>query len=95
MGIAVPHAQLPGAVPGFMLAARLHRAIEFDAPDSEPVDLAFLVLWSADDPKGLLEEIAEICRRVRDPDVLRRLRVAASAEDFLEALGPRGANDDA
>jgi PTS system nitrogen regulatory IIA component len=76
-----------------MLAARLRRAIEFDAPDLEPVDLVFLVLWSADDPKGLLEAIGEICRRVRDPEVLRRLRMAARAEDYVEALGGRGAND--
>jgi PTS system nitrogen regulatory IIA component len=93
MGVAVPHAQLPGAFPGLMLPARLRRPIDFDAPDSEPVDLVFLVLWSAEDPKGLLEAIGEICRRLRDPEVLRRLRMAATAEGVAEALGVRGAKN--
>ena len=93
MGVAVPHAQLPGAFPGLVLPARLRRPIDFDAPDSEPVDLVFLVLWSAEDPKGLLEAIGEICRRLRDPEVLRRLRMAATTEGVAEALGVRGAND--
>ena len=92
-GVAVPHAQLPGAVPGLMLLARLRRPIDFDAPDSEPVDLVFLVLWPADDPKGLLDAIAMICRRLRDREVLRRLRWAATPEDVSDVLSDRGTID--
>jgi nitrogen PTS system EIIA component len=92
-GVAVPHAQLRGAVPGLMLLSRLRRPIDFDAPDSEPVDLVFLVLWSANDPKGLLEAVGEICRRMRDPEVLRRLRLAATPEHAIAVLSGRGASD--
>jgi PTS system nitrogen regulatory IIA component len=88
-GVAVPHAQIPGAVPGVMLLVRLRRPIDFDAPDSEPVDLVFLVLWSADDPKGLLEAVGEVCRRLRDPEVLRRLRLAATPENASDVLTDR------
>ena len=92
-GVAVPHAQLAGAVPGLMLLARLRRPIDFDAPDSEPVDLVFLVLWSADDPKGLLDAVGEICRRLRDPEVLRRLRSAGTPEDVRDVLSEGGRID--
>ena len=92
-GVAVPHAQIPGDVPGLMLLARLRRPIEFDAPDAEPVDLVFLVLWSADDPKGLLAAVGEICRRLRDPEVLRRLRLAARPQDVSAVLDDPGEPD--
>jgi PTS system nitrogen regulatory IIA component len=92
-GVAVPHAQIPGDVPGLMLLARLRRPIEFDAPDAEPVDLVFLVLWSADDPKGLLAAVGEICRRLRDPEVLRRLRLATRPQDVSAVLDDPGEPD--
>lgn len=92
-GVAVPHAQLRGAVPALMLLARLRQPIDFDAPDAEPVDLIFLVLWSADDPKGLLEAVGEICRRLRDPEMLRRLRLAVRPQDVSEVLDDRGEFD--
>lgn len=85
-GVALPHAQLPGDVPPVMLFARLRQPIDFDARDGEPVDLVFLVLWSAADSKGLLEAMAEICRALRIPELLRRLRLAASAEDVTRLL---------
>jgi PTS system nitrogen regulatory IIA component len=91
--VAVPHAQLPGEFPGLLLFARLRRPIEFEAPDSDPVDLVFLVLWSAEDPKGLLQAVGEICRRLREPEVLRRLRLAVRPQDVSEVLDGPGEPD--
>lgn len=85
-GVALPHAQLPGIVAPLVLFARLDRPIDFDARDAEPVDLVFLVLWPADDTKRLLSATSEICRVLRDPNLLRRLRVAKTRQDVVQLL---------
>lgn len=85
-GIALPHAELQGAVPPIMLFARLRRPIDFDARDAEPVDLVFLVLWPAAATKRLLEAMSEICRALRDPHLLRCLRLAETPKDVAQIL---------
>lgn len=85
-GVALPHAQLPGAARPVLLFARLSRPIDYDARDAEPVDLVFLVVWPAPDAKGLLNAMAEFCRALRDPQMIRRLRLAQSPDEVLELL---------
>lgn len=86
MGVALPHAELRDAESPVVLFARLHRGIDFDARDEEPVDLVFLVLWPASNRKGLLPVMSEICRALRDPQSLRRLRLAQEPEDVVQLM---------
>jgi nitrogen PTS system EIIA component len=92
-GVALPHAQLTGDVSPIALLARLSHPIDFDAQDAEPVDLVFMVLWPAGATKGLLDAIAEICRALRDASLLRRLRLAGTAEDIAQLLRDQAALD--
>jgi nitrogen PTS system EIIA component len=85
-GVALPHAQIPGAVRPVLLFARLTRPIDYDARDAEPVDLVFLVVWPAPDAKGLLNAMSEFCRALRDPHMTRRLRLAQSSDEVVELL---------
>jgi PTS system nitrogen regulatory IIA component len=85
-GVALPHAQLSGKVGPVALFARLRRPIDFEARDEEPVDLVFLVLWPADSPEGFLPALSGICRALREPQVLRGLRLAESPEAVLALL---------
>lgn len=89
-GVALPHAELSGTHPPIVLFARLQRPIDFDARDDEPVDLVFLVLWPAGAAKGLLPAMSEICRALREPQALRRLRGAASAKEVVAILDRYG-----
>ena len=43
-GVALPHARLRGLNTPFGLLARLHRGIDFNAIDGEPVDIVFFLL---------------------------------------------------
>ncbi len=43
-GVAIPHGKLPKLGRLFGLFARLHRPIDFEALDNQPVDLIFLLL---------------------------------------------------
>jgi PTS system nitrogen regulatory IIA component len=85
-GVALPHAELSGTHPPIVLFTRLQRPIEFDARDDEPVDLVFLVLWPAGGGKGILPTISEICRALREPQSLRRLRLAKTPEEVVELV---------
>lgn len=89
-GIALPHARLDGDVPPVMLFARLRRPIDFEARDDEPVDLVILVLWPEASPEGFLPTLSETCRALREPQVLRRLRLAKTPEEVLALLHQNG-----
>lgn len=98
-GVALPHAEIRDAQAPLVLFARLRRAVNFDARDEEPVDLVFLVLWPAAARKGLLPAMSDICRALREPQTLRRLRAAETPGDVvrlvLQAVPPDAARDDA
>jgi len=85
-GVALPHAELSGTHPPVVLFTRLQRPIDFDARDDEPVDLVFLVLWPAAAAKGLLPAMSEICRALREPQSLRRLRLAGTPEEVVRLV---------
>lgn len=97
-GVALPHAEISDAATPTVLFVRLARPIGFDAGDDQPVDLVFAVLWPAAQRKGLMNTMADICRALRDPQSLRLLRKAATAQDVIQVLsdaaGPAGADED-
>ena len=93
-GVALPHARIAGNPRPVVLFARLHRPVEFDARDDQPVDLVILVLWPDASPEGFLPMLSETCRSLREPQTLRRLRAAAAADEvvaLLAAPSPPGA----
>ncbi|MBR0670414.1 PTS sugar transporter subunit IIA [Neoroseomonas soli] len=93
-GVALPHARLVGDHPPLMLVARLRRPIDYESRDEEPVDLVILVLWPDASPEGFLPALSDTCRALREPQALRRLRAAASAEE-VRALFERYGGADA
>lgn len=89
-GVALPHAQLAGNHPPVMLLARLCHPIDYEARDEEPVDLVILMLWPEVAAEGFMPALAETCRALREPQALRRLRGAASAEEVVAILDQHG-----
>ncbi len=85
-GVALPHARMEGDAAPVALFARLRRPVEFDARDEEPVDLVILVLWPEASPEGFLPMLAQTCRSLREPQILRRLRAAATPEEVVALL---------
>lgn len=90
-GVALPHAQLQGDVTPLIRFVRLQRAIDYEARDSEPVDLVILLLWPEADSEGFVPTLAETCRALRAPETLRRLRAAATGAEIVDLL--QGAAD--
>lgn len=85
-GVALPHARLEGELEPVVLFARLARPLDYEARDEEPVDLVILVLWPEASPEGFLPMLSETCRQLRDAQVLRRLRAAATPAEVLALL---------
>ncbi|MCW8084424.1 PTS sugar transporter subunit IIA [Sabulicella glaciei] len=85
-GVALPHARLSGMDRPVMRFLRLRRPIGYEARDEEPVDLVILVLWPEAEAEGFLPTLSEVCRSLRDPQVLRRLRASATPEEVATLL---------
>jgi nitrogen PTS system EIIA component len=77
-GIAVPHAGIDGLAAPAAVMFRLERPIEFGAPDHNPVDLVFVLIWPSSKRGGLLATLGGLCGTLRDPSLLQALRSATS-----------------
>lgn len=85
-GVAIPHARLREVKKPFGILARLKNPIEFDAIDGQPVDLVFILMLPASSQLDQLNALAAVARKLRDPDVLRRLRSAKSAAELFAEI---------
>jgi PTS system nitrogen regulatory IIA component len=85
-GVALPHARLAGDGEPLLLVTRLSRPIDFEARDEERVDLVFTVLWPEAEAEGFLPALSGLCRSLRNPQVLQRLRQARAPEDVVALL---------
>lgn len=80
-GVALPHARMPGIEKPIGVLIQLHKPIDFDAPDDQPVDLIF----------GLL--IPEVSTE-EHLNTLAMLAEQFGAEPFREALRHAKSNDE-
>ena len=85
-GIAIPHGKLPKLEKLFGLFARLERPIDFEAMDSQPVDLIFLLLAPEGAGADHLKALARIARLLRDQDVAKKLRASRDAQAIYSVL---------
>jgi nitrogen PTS system EIIA component len=85
-GVAIPHARIPDLKKPFGTLVRLKHAIDFDAIDSKPVDIVFLLLLPAQPNGDSLNALASVARRLRDPESVQRLRHAANETELHDAI---------
>jgi nitrogen PTS system EIIA component len=85
-GVAIPHGKLAKLDRLFGLVARLERPVDFDALDSQPVDLAFLLLAPEGAGADHLKALARVARVLREPGILERIRAARDAAALYALL---------
>jgi PTS system nitrogen regulatory IIA component len=85
-GISIPHARFREVKKPFGLLVRLSQPIEFAAIDGQSVDLVFLLLLPAASQLDQLNALAAVARRLRDRDVLAKMRSATSSTEFYRAV---------
>ena len=81
-GVSIPHARFREVKKPIGLLVRLKQPIEFDAIDGQPVDIVFLLVLPAASQLDQLNALAAVARKLRDREVLRRLRTAKSATEL-------------
>lgn len=84
-GVAIPHCRVEqSGATGAVL--RLKRAIDFDSPDAEPVDLFFALAVPSSCSEAHLKLLAGIAELFSEPSRREKLRQLESPEDLLRSL---------
>src|SRR5476651_2428352 len=84
-GIAIPHGRMAGADKITGVFARLESPIDYEAVDSQPVDLVFMLLAPENAGADHLKALARVSRLLRNGPTCEKLR-AASKPEVLYAL---------
>jgi nitrogen PTS system EIIA component len=79
-GIAIPHGKLAGLTRIFGLVARLDKPVNFEALDSQPVDVLFLLLAPEGAGADHLKALARVARVLREPGLIERVRATRDRE---------------
>lgn len=85
-GVSIPHARLREVKRPFGLLARLSSPVEFESIDGQPVDIVFLLLLPALSQLDQLNALAAVARRLRDKEVLRKLRASPGPAELYQAI---------
>jgi PTS system nitrogen regulatory IIA component len=85
-GIAIPHGRMTEAKSITGLFARLENGIDYEAVDSQPVDLVFMLLAPENAGADHLKALARVSRLLRDKAIVEKLRTATTAEAIYAIL---------
>jgi PTS system nitrogen regulatory IIA component len=75
MGVAVPHAALPGLDRMHGIFVRLDTPVDYDSIDDMPVDLIFALLAPENAGTEHLRALAKVSRLLRQKDLREQLRL--------------------
>jgi len=82
-GIALPHSRMEEVAEARCAFVQLRRAIDYDAIDNEPVDLALGLLVPKEANEYHLQLLSTLAAMFSDEMLRQRLREATSAEQVL------------
>lgn len=86
LGVAIPHAKLPSIDGFFVATAVLKTPVEWDAIDRRPVRVVFLIGGPEGSQGAYLQLLAQLMLVIKDPDRLKKLQAARTAEDVIAAV---------
>ena len=85
-GIAIPHSRIKDNEQTIAVFLQLQKGIDYESPDSKPVDLFFALAVPEDSTQEHLEILAHLAGMFRDEDLLTKLRSADSQEEIFQLL---------
>jgi len=89
-GIALPHARMPEADQARGAFIRLEHGIDYDAIDSQPVDLAFAMVVPSEATDEHLQLLAHLATLFDDEGLCAQLRAAETPAVILALLNDHG-----
>ena len=84
-GIAIPHCRLESCTETTGALIRLHEPIDFDAIDSQPVDLLYVLLVPTEATEAHLQTLAALAEMFSKAEVRNLFRDTESAEQLYKA----------
>jgi len=85
-GIALPHARVKEVAAPIGAFIQLRHAVDFDAIDDRPVDLAFALLVPEAADERHLQLLAGLAERFNQPQLRKRLRACESPAQLIDVL---------
>lgn len=85
-GVAIPHGRLAGLEHTIACFVKMRAAVDFDAPDGQPVDMVFALLVPEESTEEHLQILARIAEFFGSPASREALRAATSAREACELL---------
>ena len=85
-GVAIPHGKLPMCSDMIVAFGRSSRGVDFQAMDSKPVYLFFLLVTPEDKPGDHLKALARISRIIRNPALRESLKTAPHWQELQRLI---------
>jgi len=85
-GVAIPHCRLEGPAQPMGAFIKLDKPLDFDAPDSLPVDLVFVLVVPADAHDTHLKLLAALARVFGDESNRASLRACQSDDELYARM---------
>lgn len=85
-GVAIPHGKVAGLENALLAVGRSVPGVPFDAPDSQPCHIFFLILAPEHGAGTHLKLLAQIARRAKDPVFRSEIMLASGAEQIRHAF---------
>lgn len=85
-GIAIPHCRIQGCKQTIGVMVTLKTPIDFDAIDSQPVDIIFVLIVPEDHDKDHLQTLASLAETFSDSARLTKIRDAKDAEELYNII---------
>jgi PTS system nitrogen regulatory IIA component len=86
-GVAIPHGRMPQIGSALGAALTLKSGVDFDAPDSEPVDLIVGLVVPEESTDEHLHILANLAQAFSDPESVGLVRKAETPEELSSLLG--------
>ncbi len=88
-GVAIPHGKIRRLADVLVAFGRSRQGIDFDATDSKPVHLLFLLLAPENSAGQHLKLLAKIAKMLKDPVFKKDLMKARTAEDLYTVISEK------
>ncbi|MGD2121314.1 MAG: PTS sugar transporter subunit IIA [Gemmatimonadota bacterium] len=85
-GVAVPHATVHGLPEPLLLVASADPPVPFGPPESDPVDLFFVLLSPPGRSGEHIKLLARICRLAQHPEDLEEVRGAPDQKSLFDTV---------
>ena len=85
-GVGYPHARIEGLNRVFAVVARLHNPLDYDAVDSQDVDIVALMLSPENSGNDHLQTLAVLSRMLKNENICQTIRQAKTAHEIYIAL---------